>query len=108
MTDSKQQTEEKKDKSLTLEILDKMNSLAAAGFGVVAALAWNDTIKAVFNVYFPRPKDSLWAQLTYAIILTIVIVLITVLLARWSKRVKDVVAVSEEALKGRFAKKIEK
>ncbi len=105
MTDTKQQGEEKKDKSLTLEIIDKMNALAAAGFGVVAALAWNDAIKNIFTIYFPKPEDSIWAQLVYAVILTIVIVLITVGLARWSKRVKDVVGEHEAALKQRLQKK---
>lgn len=80
-----------KDSSLALEVLDKINSLAAAGFGVVAALAWNDAIKGFFNLYFPTPQGNVWAQLLYAIVLTAIIVLITVYLARSTKKIKDLV-----------------
>jgi hypothetical protein len=34
------------------EILDKMAALITAAFGLVAALAWNDAIKAVFKEIF--------------------------------------------------------
>lgn len=86
MTETKE-----KDSSLALEVLDKINSLAAAGFGVVAALAWNDTIKGIFQLYFPTPEGNVWAQLLYAIVLTVLIVLITVYLARSTKKIKDLV-----------------
>ncbi len=84
-------TNKQKDSSLALEVIDKMNSLAAAGFGVVAALAWNDTIKGIFKIYFPTPEGNVWAQLLYAIVLTIIIVLVTVYLARSTNKIKDLV-----------------
>lgn len=69
--------------------MDKINSLAVAGLGLVAALAWNDTIKGFFEIFFPNPEDNIWAQLIYAIVITVVVVLITVFLARYLKKVKD-------------------
>jgi hypothetical protein len=37
---------------LKKEILDKFAALVTAAFGLVAALAWNDAIKAVFKEVF--------------------------------------------------------
>ncbi|MDH5569685.1 MAG: DUF5654 family protein, partial [Nitrosopumilus sp.] len=34
------------------EILDKIAALVTAAFGLVAALAWNDAIKAIFKEVF--------------------------------------------------------
>ncbi len=68
-------------KSLKLEILDKMSSLVTAGFGLVAALAWNDAIKALFEIIFPK-TSTIIAQFVYAIIITVVIVIITIKLGK--------------------------
>ena len=38
-----------KSKSLRLAILEQMAVLAAGGFGLVAALAWNDAIQALLT-----------------------------------------------------------
>lgn len=43
--------------SIKHEILDKIAALIAAAFGLVAALAWNDAIKALFREYF-GPTDQ--------------------------------------------------
>ena len=39
--------------TLKQEVMDKISALVTAAFGLVAALAWNDAIKAVF-------KGNLW------------------------------------------------
>ena len=80
MSDQKQNLEEKK--NLKIEILEKVSSLATAGFGLVAALAWNDAIKALFARFFPKPGDNLLALLGYALLITILVVIITVQLGR--------------------------
>lgn len=80
MSDTTPQQEEKK--LLRIEILEKMTSLATAGFGLVAALAWNDAIKAIFDTYFPKNSSNISAQLIYAIVLTVLIVLVTVRLGK--------------------------
>jgi len=69
-------------KQLKLEILEKIVGLATAGFGLVAALAWNEAIKAFFDRYFPAPGDNLVALTVYALVITIIVVLITVQLGR--------------------------
>ncbi|MDD2807303.1 MAG: DUF5654 family protein [Patescibacteria group bacterium] len=77
---SPQQQEEKKD--LKIEILEKVIDLSTAGFGLVAALAWNDAIKAMFAKFFPQPENNLLAMVIYALFITSLVVLITVQLGR--------------------------
>jgi len=74
--DNKTTPEEKK--SLKVEVLEKMASLATAGFGLVAALAWNDAIKAIFEKLFPKPGDNIIALTGYALVITIIVVIITI------------------------------
>jgi uncharacterized membrane protein YidH (DUF202 family) len=78
---SKKPTQKEK-KSLKIEILEKLSSLLTAGFGLVAALAWNDAIKAAFAHFFPKPEDNLWALLGYALFITILVVVVTIQLGR--------------------------
>ncbi|MDO8669726.1 MAG: DUF5654 family protein [Candidatus Buchananbacteria bacterium] len=68
-------------KSLKLEVLNKMTDLATAGFGLVAAIAWNDAIKALFMIIFPT-TGTVIAQFVYAIIVTIIIVMVTIKLGK--------------------------
>jgi len=76
------QEQEEEEKDLRIEILEKVSGLATAGFGLVAALAWNDAIKAFFNHFFPKPEDNFLALTVYALIITILVVIITVQLGR--------------------------
>jgi hypothetical protein len=66
---------------LSVEILDKMINLAATGFGLVAALAWNDAIKLLLKKILGT-QETLWAIFGYAILVTILVVLVTVQLSR--------------------------
>ena len=81
-------------KNLKIEILEKVASLTTAGFGLVAALAWNDAIKGLFEHFFPKPGDNLFALIAYAIVITIIVVIITVQLGR-------AVNLAKKQLKGR-------
>lgn len=81
MSEDNQTTQEEK-KDLKVEILEKIASLATAGFGLVAALAWNDAIKAIFNKFFPAPGGNIIALSGYAVVITIIVVIITVQLGR--------------------------
>jgi len=86
-----EKTQEKK--SLKIEILEQMAKLITTGFGIVAALAWNEAIKALFVKIFPRPEDNLLAMFGYAIIITILIVVATLQVSRLiniaKKQLKD-------------------
>lgn len=62
-------------------VLDKIAALVTAAFGLVAALAWNDAIKAIFREIFGE-ADSIGPMLIYAIIVTIAAVILTIIVAR--------------------------
>lgn len=89
MASTKKEVEEQKteDRSLRLEILEKMSTLSAAGFGLVAALAWNSAIQDLFARVFPN-KESLSAKFIYAVLLTVIVVLITTQLGRATQKLK--------------------
>ena len=42
------------------EVREKMLTLILAGFGLVAALAWNDAIQTLFKVFFSKKRRSNW------------------------------------------------
>lgn len=69
------------------EILDKIAALVAAAFGLVAALAWNGAILAIFGAIFGE-AESIPAMLIYAVIVTVIAVLVTIQIARAAKRAK--------------------
>lgn len=72
-------------------ILDKMSALITAAFGLVAALAWNEAIKAIFKELFGS-ADSIAPMLAYAITVTIVAVILTILVARSLSKMKSVLS----------------
>ena len=102
MSKEKQQNNQKEEKPprLSVEILDKMINLAATGFGLVAALAWNDAIKLLFKKILGT-QETLWAVFGYAILVTILVVLITVQLSRLLKIAKE----KEKEITEHFEKK---
>ena len=62
-------------------------ALLTAAFGLVAALAWNGAIRAIFEAVFGS-ADNIPAMLVYAVVVTIIAVLVTVWIARAVKRAK--------------------
>jgi membrane protein YdbS with pleckstrin-like domain len=63
------------------EIIEKISSLIIAAFGLVAALAWNSAIQAIFQEYFGT-AEGLIPMLVYAIVVTVAAVLITIWIAK--------------------------
>ncbi len=63
------------------EMLSAMTSLIIVAFGLVAALAWNSAIQAIVKTILGT-SDSVPGLLTYAIIVTILAVIATVLITR--------------------------
>ena len=70
------------------EVLDKIAALITAAFGLVAALAWNGAIRAIFEAVFGS-ADNIAAMLIYAVVITIIAVLVTIWIARSVKRAKE-------------------
>jgi len=75
--------------SFKLEVIDKITALMTAAFGLVAALAWNETIKALMYEVFGEAESGLMGYLIYAIIVTIVAVAAIILIARTYNKVKS-------------------
>ena len=75
-------------------IIEKLATLITAAFGLVAALAWNDAIKALFKG--PCGSDGAGFLCTlssggpwvYAIIVTIIAVIATIWIAKVSENTK--------------------
>ncbi len=75
-------------KSLRLELLQKMSELATAGFGLVAALAWNDAIQSFFKDLFGE-QSATWAKFVYAVLVTLIVVFITLKLGSLISKLKE-------------------
>ena len=73
--------DEIKEEPLKVVVLDKIAALITAAFGLVAALAWNGAIIAIFKEIF-GDADSIGPLLMYAIIVTIAAVILTIVVAR--------------------------
>jgi hypothetical protein len=70
------------------EVIEKIAALVTAAFGLVAALAWNGAIQAIFKKVFGT-AEGIGAMLTYAIVVTIIAVLVTIWIGRVSERAKS-------------------
>jgi len=66
------------------EIIDKLADLITTAFGLVAALAWNSAIQAIFKNIFGATEGMI-PMLFYAIIVTVIAVIATI----WIGKVKD-------------------
>ena len=74
--------------TLKQEITDKIAALVTAAFGLVAALAWNDAIKAVFKEIFGT-AEAIGPMLIYAVVVTIIAVILTIIVARAAAKAKN-------------------
>ena len=65
--------------------LGTMIALATAAFGLIAALAWNKFITDLIG-FFLKPGTGLWAELGYAVIITIIATIVIQMLAKIAER----------------------
>lgn len=70
------------------ELISQMLALATSGFGLVAALAWNETIQQFVKEFIePRiPGSGLLSRFIYALIVTIFAVLVTYQLSKLTSK----------------------
>jgi hypothetical protein len=82
----------KEQKNLQQEIIKQMITLSTSGFGLVAALAWNNVIqefvKNYINKWLPQ-SGSLISLFIYAILITVIAVLVTYQLSKLLKLTED-------------------
>ncbi|MCL2785782.1 MAG: DUF5654 family protein [Methanomassiliicoccaceae archaeon] len=83
-------------KPFKLQLVETFATLMTAAFGMIAALAWNEAIKALVAKYFAA-DDSIVPLLVYAIVVTIIAVICIIIIARTIGKLKD--SMTEEAAK---------
>lgn len=80
-------------KKLHLEIVKQMLSLTTSAFGIVAALAWNNVVQTFINDFIkpfvPAGKSVILSQLTYATIITVLVVSITLRLTSLKEKLES-------------------
>jgi uncharacterized membrane protein YjjP (DUF1212 family) len=76
----------KRTSRFSAEVVATMISLASAAFGVVAALAWNTAITSAFSEAFGT-AGRLSALFVYAVVVTLIGVVVIVLLGRLAGRI---------------------
>lgn len=76
-------------------MVQTMISLASASLGLVAALAWNDAIKATLAKL--GLGDELAGLYTYAILATVIAVVVLAMLGRLASRLGGAAAFEREA-----------
>ena len=70
------------------KIIDKFSILTTTAFGLIAALAWNGAIKAIFEKYY-GVGEGISAMLIYAVSVTIIAVIATLIIAKIAEKSKQ-------------------
>ena len=64
------------------ELRSKILTFVSGAFGLVAGLAWNDAVKELILYLYPAATDTVMAKFVYAILITIIVVIIITYLER--------------------------
>lgn len=85
---AKKTGEKQEERKFHQELIAQLLTLSTSGFGLVAALAWNETIQQVVQDFIePRiPGSGLLSKFIYALLITLLAVLITFQLSRLASR----------------------
>lgn len=84
--------------SFRLQFLQSLSALIISAFGLVAALAWNETIKVAIAALFNTSTDELniWGLLIYALLVTVIAVAATMIITRATNKLKAQMGVEDE------------
>ena len=69
------------------EVIDKIAALITAALGLAAALAWNDTIREIFRIFF-GDSSTITVMLAYSVLVTLIAVAATIKIGRLSAKAK--------------------
>ena len=78
----------KSKKSIHRELVTQMVALSTAGFGLVAALAWNEAIQAFVKEYIDQyisAGSGILSRFIYALIITLIAVMVTYQLSKLNR-----------------------
>ncbi len=78
----------KKDKSKGLRktVVSRTVEYITVALGLVAGLAWNEAVKSLIDHLFPVTSNSVLAKFIYAAVITFVVVVLSMYLARIFKK----------------------
>lgn len=80
------------ERSFRKELIEQLITLSSSGFGLVAALAWNEAIqgfvKEYVNIFLPDPSGVI-SKFFYALLITLFAVLITYQLSRIASKINS-------------------
>ena len=71
------------------EVIEKMAVLITTSFALVAALAWNGAIQAVFIEVFGT-AEGVGPMLVYAIVVTVIAIFATLWIGKLSEKAKKI------------------
>jgi len=90
--DNKSQAQKKRERQIHIEVVRQMLTLATSGFGLVAALAWNNLVQEFVNSYIKKwlpNQGGLISLLIYAVVITSLAVMVTLQLSRLVHRLEQ-------------------
>ena len=74
-------------KKIKIKTIETFATLITSAFGLVAALAWNETIKALISEFITR-GSGLWGYLVYAVVVTLLAVGATMFISMQAEKLK--------------------
>ena len=78
-----------------VQFLETTAALITSAFGLVAALAWNGAIQAAVKEWLGESGDAVVALVVYALIVTVIAVVATLLIAMALGKAKEALKVEE-------------
>ncbi len=67
---------------ISKEVKQKTLGFIITAFGLVAGLAWNQAIQDMIKQIFPLDKNSVIAEFIYAVVMTVLLVVMTIFLSK--------------------------
>jgi len=83
--ESKRKKVIRKARKTSVAVQKKSITLILGGFGLVAALAWNEAIKSLFETLF-KNKGTLIGKFSYATIVTLIVVIVSVQMQKLARK----------------------
>ena len=77
-----------KTKEFKIKVVETFAALITSAFGLVAALAWNETIKQAVSDIFGDTGNDIWGLLIYAILVTFLAIIMTLFIAWQADKLK--------------------
>jgi len=67
------------------KLIEQMSTLFLGALSLVAALAWNDAVQSLFKVIF-KDQSGVVAKFSYAVIITLIVVIVSWRLMKISEK----------------------